>query len=65
MTKEVYIPTEDEAYSYGEHPGTGTHPIHHGKAENAATATYGAYEVGRDLCSPTEGRSKTSREGQT
>ena len=40
-------------------------PLHHGKAEDAAPTTYGAYEGGRDLCGPTEGSANTACEGQT
>ena len=43
----------------------GTHSLHHGKAEDAAPTTYGAYEGGRDLCGPTEGSVNTACEGQT
>ena len=32
-----------------QRPKMGTHPLHHGKAENSAPTTYGAYEGGQDI----------------
>ena len=44
---------------------TGPRLLHYGKDEDAAPTTYGDHEGGWDICGPTEGSAKTSREGQT